>query len=447
MRQFWKHSAFAFLLLFVLAASVRVLYVRVSLSKNGNGAGAGAEMERAAVSLARTGELASVYDDETGPSAHVAPLYPYYLALVYRVFGLPGDSGRLAQQLLSVLIVSFSIALLPLLARRLRLSPWTGLAAALGMALAPLNLWVECSGGWEQPVSALALLGLVFAFAVLHDQEWRSVWSLCLTGLLVGILALLSPSLLPMVAIAVVGEWLVQSARTRVFVGSLAIAVVAGVCVAPWMYRNHVEVGSACLRSNFGLELWVGNNPQANGRTFGTHAEDPRNLLFAIHPYSNASERARLKVVGEAAYMREKQAQAVAWITAHPAEFAGLCLERVRIFWFPSAELWPPSTPAREMKAALWSLTGLGTMVGLFLLFVRRHPHAVLLLAAAIGPSLVYLITHVDSRYRYPIFAVSMLLCIEAVQQLLYWANRLLASVRSRHTSRTKTVAAELGSF
>jgi hypothetical protein len=447
MRKYWKHSVVAFLVIFLLAASVRVLYVRVSLPKNGNGAGAGAEMERAAVSLARTGQLASVYDDETGPSAHVAPLYPYYLALVYRVFGLPGDSGRLAQQLLSVLIVALSIALLPLLARRLRLSPWTGLAAAIGMALAPLNLWIECSGSWEQPVSALALLGLVFAFAVLHDREWRSSWMVCLTGLLVGILALLSPSLLPVVAIAIAGEWLVQSGRTRVFVGSLAIAVVAGVCVAPWMVRNHVAIGNACLRSNFGLELWVGNNPSANGKTFGTHAEDPRNLLYAIHPYSNAGERARLKVIGEAAYMREKQAQAVAWITAHPGEFARLCLRRVQIFWFPSADLWPPSTPAREMKAAIWSLTGLGTIVGLLLLLVRRHPHAVLLLSAAIGPSLVYLITHVDSRYRYPIFAVSLLLCFEAVHQLLYWANRLLTSVRSRYTNRTATVGAELGSF
>ena len=447
MRKYWNYSAIAFLLIFVLAASVRVLYVRVSLPRNGNGAGAGAEMERAAVSLARTGELASVYDDETGPSAHVAPLYPFYLAMVYRVFGLPGDSGRLAQQLLSVFVVSLSIALLPLLARRLRLSPWTGLAAAIGMALAPLNLWVECSGGWEQPVSALALLGLVFAFAVLHDQEWRSGWSLCLTGLLVGVLALLSPSLLPVVAIAIVGEWLVQSGRMRVFLGSLVIAVVAGVCVAPWMYRNHVEVGSACLRSNFGLELWVGNNPRANGKTFGTHAEDPRNLLFAIHPYSNAGERAHLKVVGEAAYMREKQAQALGWITAHPGEFAGLCLRRVQIFWFPSADLWPPSTPAREMKAALWSLTGLGTMVGLLLLFARRHPHAVLLLAAAIGPSLVYLITHVDSRYRYPIFAVSLLLCFEAVHQLLYWANRLSISVRNRGTRQMATASADLNTF
>ena len=31
------------------------------------------------------------------------------------------------------------------------------------MAVAPLNLWIETSGSWEQPYAALALVGLLLA--------------------------------------------------------------------------------------------------------------------------------------------------------------------------------------------------------------------------------------------------------------------------------------------
>src|SRR5216683_1748538 len=88
-----------------------------------------AELERAAICLADHGELGSAYSDDSGPTAHVSPLYPALLAAIYRVFGSHTPAGRLAQELASILISSLGITLLPVLARRAKLEQGSGWAA------------------------------------------------------------------------------------------------------------------------------------------------------------------------------------------------------------------------------------------------------------------------------------------------------------------------------
>src|SRR5689334_2844210 len=56
------------------------------------------EMASAAITFARTGQIANAYMSmPTGPTAHVAPLYPMLIGVVYRVFG-DGDTGETIKQ-------------------------------------------------------------------------------------------------------------------------------------------------------------------------------------------------------------------------------------------------------------------------------------------------------------------------------------------------------------
>ena len=76
--------------------------------------------------------------------------------------------------------------------------------------------------------------------------------------------------------------------RARVALAGVVIAVVASALVAPWIVRNWFALGGFVpVRSNFGLELVMGNNPHANGTTLGTTLEDPNNLMYRYHPSSN----------------------------------------------------------------------------------------------------------------------------------------------------------------
>jgi hypothetical protein len=413
-----------FLAVFLLASSVRCVYVATRQPYHDTGR---AELERSAACLARTGTLGDAYGEGTGPTAHCAPLYPGFLAGIYWLLGPDTVPARLAQEAAAILLTSFTIALLPLVGRRVGLHPAAGLCAAVLLALLPFNLWVETSGSWEQPACALVLVGLFLGFVDLHESRWQSRSALVWVAFLLGMAGLLSPSLLPAAGLMMAAEWLVQTGnRRRVLGGALILTIALGVCLTPWIVRNYRAFGGFVpVRSNFGLELWLGNNPEANGRTFPTAWDDADNLNHRLHPFANSEERARLAAIGELAYAKAKQRQALDWITAHPSRFLALTLERVRLFWLPPPDLWSPSTGSRWLRALTQGVLTVGLLVGLVIAFIRQAPARWLFLAAALGPSLPYYVTHVNPRYSYPILWLAVLLFWDASLRLAgFLANR-----------------------
>jgi hypothetical protein len=421
-----------YLLLFLLALTPRVIYGLVVMGHPAPDY-KGDEMERAGTAVAVQGEIANVYSDTSGPSAHVSPLYPYFLAGLYRLAGPPADGGWMAQVLAASIATAAGIALIPLLALRLGFHPIAGWITAIFLALCPLNLWVESWGGWEQPFAVLALLGLLFVFLGLH-RYWgadsqpdepasgrsRLVLLVLAAGLLIGVSALLSPSLLPAAALMILGEFLAQARqRKSVLLAAGCMFAIAVACLAPWTIRNYEVLGGFIpMRSNFGLELWIGNNPQGNGKTFVTYFDDPNRITRQWHPAGSASERAHLQQVGEFAYMREKQHEALEWIGNHPGRFAELTANRFGYYWMPPEHMWSPSASMRAFRAPVYCLAGLGSFLCLAYLVIGGHGSRWLVGAALIGPSLVYLITHVDMRYRYLTFAISVLLTAHLVVEV-----------------------------
>jgi hypothetical protein len=414
-----KRAGLVFLLFLALAAAPRLSFVFAV--QGYPGPGYGEEMERAAANIVREGTIGNIYSATSGVSAHVAPLYAYLLAGLYRLFGLQDFYGWAAQAICAVVASSAAIALLPALGRRLGLAPFSGYAAAGLAALLPVHLWVETSGSWEQPYAALALVALLFCFAALQEQHWQRPWLVAVTGVLVGTALLLSPIVLPVVGVMILGEFIVTAGRRRALllpVGGLILIVL--VCIAPWIYRNYSVLGGfVAIRSNFGLELWIGNNPQSNGKTFVTYWDDPARITRTWHPGGSRSERARLQEIGELNYMREKQREALQWIAGHPRQFLVLTADRFRYYWFPGRDMWSPHGPALGLKALVYCAASIGCFAGLLILFVKRYPCRWLVLAAAFVPCLSYLVTHVDMRYRYPTFGLSLLLGCHAALWLL----------------------------
>src|SRR5215469_8081046 len=116
------------LALFALAFGSRATY----LFKSGKyKEKSSSEMERAATSLAREGTLGNVFADDSGPSAHVVPLYSCFLAGIHWCLGVKSLAAMVAQQLLAVSATALVIAALPWLAWRCRLPVAAGILAAL----------------------------------------------------------------------------------------------------------------------------------------------------------------------------------------------------------------------------------------------------------------------------------------------------------------------------
>jgi hypothetical protein len=398
----------------ILAVSVRVHHIDrlVPLKRPGT------ENERVADSLAHGRGWADTFGPGTGPSAHVAPVYPLMLAGIYRLFGnYETASGLIVQRGLCIVLATLGILLLPVVARKLGLSMVAGWMAAFVAACLPANLPVEVTGRNETVLSTLALLGVIWCLADLRQRAWSGTRAVVRTGVLLGLVALASPNLLLGVALYFLAElWLRAGDRLRIFRCAVGLAAICVLFVAPWMVRNYLVLGGIVpVRSNFGLELAVGNRPEANGHSFADGFED-------MHPYLSATERERLTAMGELAYMRDKQQQALTWIAEHPLRFARLTLSRIRLFWFTDNEQWCRFDLAGvPVNIPIYGLMGLAVLVELFRLMRGGQGAAVLLAAACLGLALPYFFTHVEVRYRLPIVGLSALLTCNLVLTSVLW--------------------------
>jgi hypothetical protein len=300
--------------------------------------------------------------------------------------------------------------MIPLVTRRIGTPVVGALAAGLFLVI-PLNPWVELSGAWEQPFAAVFLLALLLMFMDLSDFGFTNAGRNVCAGVLIGCASLLSPALIPAVVLMILSEIPPSLREPRKWLpGLLTMLVVALLLITPWTVRNYRVLGGFIpIRSNLGLELWIGNNPDANGRTFdGTDVGN--STISRLHPHLAAGQRRELVQKGELKYMQDRATMANDWIRENPGRFLTLTLHRFRLFWFPPLDMGVGDMPFLETRLTVANLLALGAFIGLTRLVVSGHRYRLLLLAALIGPSLVYMVTHVDLRYRYPVHGLCVLL-------------------------------------
>lgn len=209
------------------------------------------------------------------------------------------------------------------------------------------------------------------------------------------------------------------TAKSRAWFARPAVALgVAILCCVPWTMRNYLELKAFVpLRSNLGLELWLGNN-----------AEYRENWPGWLHPIDNTEERKLYAEMGEIAYMREKREEAVEFIETHPGMEARLFVRRVVTVWlgsrWPVKDFWAAKQGVTRVVLVTNALATLGTLVGLGILFWRRNEWALLVAAFVVVFPLPYYWTRPLLRYRHPVDPVVMLLCAVAVAAVAAFTTR-----------------------
>jgi len=193
--------------------------------------------------------------------------------------------------------------------------------------------------------------------------------------------------------------------------------------LSPWVVRNEtVFHGKVFLRSNFGLELWLGNNPEV-----------PISCACWLHPTSDARERAQYLRLGEVEYVHEKQRQALEFIQAHPTDTLRHIYHRFMETWTgfgdSFADIWASRLLLLRATLVLnYSLTILA-FTGLLLAYRSLDARALPILNLMAAFPVVYYICHADPRYRQPIEPViSMLAALALLRAVNLIRSRLLVS-------------------
>ena len=177
----------------------------------------------------------------------------------------------------------------------------------------------------------------------------------------------------------------------------------------PWTARNYLAFGKLVpIKDNFGLELWLGNNPDVK-----------RSMTPDHHPVGNPPEMQKLLLLGEAKYMQVKQREAVEFIETHPRFFLKSVLDRFVDTWTGTGDVpsdrWVGALRAGTAYIWLTSTLSLLSFAGLFLAWRSFGWEAAPIWIAPILFPITYYLTHSVLRYRHPIDPVLTVLAVCAL--------------------------------
>ncbi len=356
-----------------------------------------------------------IYGDlHMGPSSWVAPVYPYFCAGIFCLFGVFTNRAYLFIVLAQCVISALTCVPIVKIGER-TVGRRAGLAAAVLWAVFPWFSKWAVTWVWETSLSAL-LFTWLFWYALRLEDESASLKTWIGYGLLWGFAVLTNPALVTLLPLSL--AWLILRNRPRLRVQPMLLSLSACLLVmSPWVARNRIVFGQwAFVRTNFGFEFSMGNFHGSHGRDWAGR-----------HPTTNEQERAAYARLGELAYVREKAALGNQFVRAYPVEFAALTGKRALMFWdgsvmkynMPIAPFWLP-----------WSYLPLSLLFAVCLVWVcirRVHGWALFLGAVAVYPAPYYIVlTH--ERYRHILEPLMLLVIVWAINDVALRIRRGIAS-------------------
>jgi len=379
----------------------------------------GREFGRVARSMASGQGFSSPFHGQTGPTAILPPVYPYLLAGVFKLLGTYSVASAIVVLTLQSLFSALTCVAIFYIGQK-SFGGAAGSAAAWVFAFHPFAVYFSVEWVWETALSTL-LVSLVFLSA-LHLQRAASLSAWVGFGLLCGFTALTNPAIVSSLPFLVIWLcWRVQRPNRKLLRLAAAATLVFALCIAPWALRNYWTFHQLILfRSNFGLELRLGNYPGLMGVR-----------ALAMHPSQNDQELENYRRMGEAAYIAEKKQEAFQEIERHPAIFAKHTGLRFLQWW--TGEEWKFQSASRlaywglALQIIAFGLESLLAAAGAILAWRNGNEDAPAYWIVLILYPLVYYLTFPELRFRHPIEPVMLPLCAYAGRHI--WPS---AGVRSR---------------
>ncbi len=371
-------------------------------------------------------ELGQFVVDPDKPTSKFPPIYPFIVASVFRIFGVYSTGSALVLFLFQSMCAGLAAICLMSIGSRL-FNRAAGTLAGFTWALYPSSLFQSTAVIWYSELSILLVL-LLIELAT-SSQSTPRPGRFAVLGGLSGVLILTDSSMLVYALLIPVG---VLGYRRVTLRSGMRLAtawiLVALLVLSPWAIRNWNAFGSpSILKSNFGMELFFGNNPYSSG---GTLDSERRQALAALP----ADELARATASTESEYFTFLGRQAVQWIAHHPADFAGLTAIRFWNFWGK----FPSQGPDRWRHYAFFHLLWYFPVLVLAAWALRdrerwrEQPLLLLILLFLIVYPLPYYLTHVQLyRYRYPVEPFLVLLAAVPVAARV-GSNRLTGTSRAK---------------
>ncbi|HET6350465.1 MAG TPA: glycosyltransferase family 39 protein [Candidatus Krumholzibacteria bacterium] len=339
------------------------------------------------------------------------PLYPYFLALLYK---LSGNSIAFAI-FIQHIIGSFTAVFIYLTARDL-FSRRVALIAGLTTALYWVLVYMEGDLLLE---TTFIFLNTLCMYLLLRAMKTHRLWLFAAGGFVLGLATIDRPSIMVFFVAVPIAIYLAARQRPAGTRGWITRTLVTALCcaipIAPVMIRNYVVAKAIVpIGASGGVNFWIGNNPNSDGSTAivpGTRADwwGGYNDAIAIAE-KDMGHKLTLAEVSDYYFRRGEQ-----FIREHPDEAWPLMWKKFRIYWGAGERandkyiyfFWHLAKMTYVPLPGFWLIAPLA-FLGAVLLWRRRAELAMFYLFVLVY-SLGVIAFFVNARFRLPIMPVMTL--------------------------------------
>jgi 4-amino-4-deoxy-L-arabinose transferase-like glycosyltransferase len=348
------------------------------------------ESTNISASLASGHGFANPFGIETGPTSWLPPLYQWIMAGVFKLFGIKSKASAAVMLGLNSLFDSITVIPIFLAAYR-SFGQKIALWSAWTWAFFPYAIYWAIHTNWDTCLSTMVLTFVFWLTVELENDTRTKMW--IIYGLAWSISALSNTATLAFLPFA--AAWILWR-RLRQLGPTLAKGVAAAVVffavITPWLIRDYVVFHKFIpIRGNFGLELYIGNSPGANGT-----------WQWWLHPSQNVLEMKKYIEMGEVRYVETKKQEATQLIRQDPARFAKLSLIRFVYYWdgVPRAQKYQI---IEVLRSSLFLLFSVLAIWGAIRAWCQRIPGAALYGLLLLSFPTIYYFVFPHARYRHPI--------------------------------------------
>jgi tetratricopeptide (TPR) repeat protein len=264
------------------------------------------------------------------------PLYPFLVACLYRIFGyspfVPGFFQACLDAGTAVLIYKITVRAIgegPDKAGRS--ATFTGIVAAAGWGF---FVPAQAYSAVLMPTAGAVFVFWLLVWQIVRNENAPSRLRCFACGALIGVTAMGIATILFLVPLFLVGIFIRQNqsrlAAKAAAVALLFLGIFAGTSPC-WIHNYFVARDPVFLSAHGGINLWLGNNPEATGypRFPGLHAGQGQMLRDSI----DQAEAAAGRVMRRSEVSRYWSSKARDYIAANPGAWLKLLARKLGNFW------------------------------------------------------------------------------------------------------------------
>ena len=339
------------------------------------------------------------------------PLYPYFLGVVYFIFGANVFIARFIQ----ILIGAANCVLIYIIGKRI-FGRSVGIISGFAFAVYNGAIFNEAL---LTSSSIGVLLNCCLILSILSLDKKPGYKNALSLGLILGLASLASPSLL--LFLPMLFFWFSRDIK-RYFLASVLICLSLISCVT---IRNYmVSHDFIPITSHGGITFYAGNNPTAIGTS----------NLPSILGTDIASTRQNSKAIAEQISQKSLRPsevssfwfrQGMSFIKKQPLQYAKLLIRKFLLFWnrdeifdIISITFCKRFAPILRLPLLSYGIISAFSMVGLFMAAMRKNRNYILLMLFMLSNLLSLMAYFVNSRYRFPVVPLLVLFAAYCVYTL-----------------------------